>query len=59
MLRMSLKLDNASGQGYDSVRYMAGKKNGVTTAIKTMNPKCFIHTHFYGQCLKSRHRKLG
>jgi len=37
MLRMSLKLDNASGQGYDSVRYMAGKKNGVTTAIKTMN----------------------
>ena len=50
IIRMGLKLKDARGQCYDGASAMRGKKNGVCTVIKELNPKC-LFTHYYGHAL--------
>ena len=45
-----MKLEYARGQCYDGAAAMAGRKKGVATVIKRINPKC-LYTHCYGHAL--------
>ena len=46
ILRMGLKIENATGQCYDETSSVAGVKKGVATKIKlTIEPAMFIHCY--------------
>ena len=50
LLRMNLSLSNCRGQCYDGCSAMTGKKKGVATQIKKIEPRS-LYTHCYGHAL--------
>jgi len=50
LLRLNLSLENCRGQTYDGASNMMGKKSGVATQIKAIQPKAII-THCHGHSL--------
>ena len=49
-IRCNLPISNLRGQTYDGASNMLGKKSGVATQIKLIQPKA-VDNHFHGHSL--------
>jgi hypothetical protein len=50
LVQLNLSLSRLRGQCYDGASAMAGKKSGVATEIKKIEPRC-LYLHCYGHAL--------
>ena len=50
LLRLNLNIDDARGQCYDGASTMSGRKSGVATKVKEVNPQC-LYIQCYGHSL--------